>query len=110
MFSITPTTCRLTLRAMYAARCATFCAAGRGVNEGVGRGRRAAVTVGGVRVAAAVQPRRERGAFLVGHDDEVDVDPGNAGERGDGVGHPLGDLAPEGAARDRQGDRDADPI
>ena len=31
-------------------------------------------------------------------------------ERGDGVGDPLGDLAPEGAARDRQGDRDADPI
>ena len=50
-----------------------------GVDERVGSRRRAAVALGGVRVAAAVQPRRERGAFLVGHDDEVDVDPGNAG-------------------------------
>ena len=31
MFSMTPMTWRLTLRAMYAARCATFCAAGCGV-------------------------------------------------------------------------------
>ena len=59
----------------------------------------------GVR-AATVEALRERGALLVGHDREVDVDVPDAGEGADRVRDPLGDLGPQRAAGDRQRDRD----
>ena len=52
----------------------------------------------------------ERGALLVGHDGEVDVDVAHVGERAHRVGDPLGDLGPQRAAGDGQRDRHADPI
>ena len=65
----------------------------------------------GVGVAAtAVEARRRARALLVGHDGEVDVDVADAGERAHGVGDPLGDLGPQRAAGDGQGDRHTDPI
>jgi hypothetical protein len=68
------------------------------------------LTVVGVGVTATVQLRGEGGPLLVGHDGQVDVDPAHVGERGNGVGHPLGDLGPQWAPGDGQRDRHTDVI
>ncbi len=70
--------------------------------NGLGRCSWPPVPASVVRVPAAVQPGRERGALLVGHDGEVDVDVRDAGERGDRIGDPLGDLAAQRAPGDRR--------
>jgi len=64
----------------------------------------------GVRVPTAVQLRGERSPLLVGHDREVDVDAAHVGERRYRVGDPLGDLGPQGASGNGQGDGHADVI
>ena len=58
----------------------------------------------------ALEARGERGALLVGHDREVDVDVRDPGERAHRVGDPLGDLGPQRASGDGQSDRHTDPI
>ena len=78
--------------------------AGVGVEEGVGA---VLLTVRPVRVAA-LQLLRERGALLVGHHREVDVDVPDARQGHDRVGDPAGDLGPQRAAGDGQRDRDLD--
>ena len=60
--------------------------------------------------AAAVETGGQGVALLVGHDREIHVDVADAGERAHRGGDALGDLRPQRAAGDGQGDRHTHPI
>ncbi len=70
-----------------------------------------ALVAGGGRPAGdiALEAGLQRRPLVVGHHREVDVDPGHAGQRADGPGHPVGDLRPQRAAGDGEGDGDGHP-
>jgi hypothetical protein len=58
---------------------------------------------------AAVELGPHRRSLFVGHDRELEVDAGDAGQRADGPGHAVLDLVAQWAARDREGDQDLRP-